>query len=689
MAPAWRHVLDSQVVHNGVDTDLWLRRPRRPAGDLVGPAGAREGTPRGRRSPRAAPASPSTWPARCSTGPTSPSTCSRCSAAAPATWATSASARCVTWSPTPASCWSPRPGTSPSAWSPPRPWPAAPRWRPTTAARCARSSPPDVGALASAGDVDALAAAIDVAVDVDRARGPRPRRALLLGRGDARRLRAPLRPASVAATWSRERPRRRTSATTCTTPGRGTGTGAAPWPSAWSTAGSRSPGSPRAAPARRPSARGCRLDPRRRARPRARRRRDRPRPAALGAARARRPESSYGAAVGLARRGAARAARVRRVAGGRAARPAARRRVVSVLLPGRRDDPAHALGLGVSEEVVAFWPPAARDVDRLPGRPVERAARARRRARAGAGRPVPLDDPAPPRPTAAPPRRPGRHRRRCRAAGAGRGARRWRRPDGWSLEVLGGGGGWVDDPFAALRAADVVLTHAGQNARGRGRRGAGAGGRRARRTDRSTSSGDHRCACSRVTRGRRWSSTTGASPTTDVGRRRGARLGPRRRAVVRLGRRRGGRAVRRRGRGRPAPRTRGPDEHRTGERAGVAVVTIAHGRHAHLRRQHDSLLRQTRAPDHWVVVAMDDPDLAAVVGDLSCGAGAVELVEVAAEALGLPLAARPQRRRGPRPRAGRRGAGLPRRRLPGRPGARRGLRRGGRRASPDACGAVR
>jgi GT2 family glycosyltransferase len=36
------------------------------------------------------------------------------------------------------------------------------------------------------------------------------------------------------------------------------------------------------------------------------------------------------------------------------------------------------------------------------------------------------------------------------------------------------------------------------------------------------------------------------------------------------------------------------------------VVTIAHGRHAHLAAQHRSLARGSRLPDHYVVVAMDD-----------------------------------------------------------------------------------
>lgn len=43
----------------------------------------------------------------------------------------------------------------------------------------------------------------------------------------------------------------------------------------------------------------------------------------------------------------------------------------------------------------------------------------------------------------------------------------------------------------------------------------------------------------------------------------------------------------------------------------VAVITIAHGRHDHLRRQHASLVHGTTRPDHHVVVAMADPGLLA------------------------------------------------------------------------------
>ncbi len=47
----------------------------------------------------------------------------------------------------------------------------------------------------------------------------------------------------------------------------------------------------------------------------------------------------------------------------------------------------------------------------------------------------------------------------------------------------------------------------------------------------------------------------------------------------------------------------------------VAVVTIVRGRHAHLRAQRWGMRRQLRAPDLHVVVAMDDPDVAAALAD--------------------------------------------------------------------------
>jgi UDP:flavonoid glycosyltransferase YjiC (YdhE family) len=137
--------------------------------------------------------------------------------------------------------------------------------------------------------------------------------------------------------------------------------------------------------------------------------------------------------------------------------------VVSVLLPGRRDDPAHALGLGVSDEVVGFWPADASGM--TIGLPDDVADRVR--PLGGQSRFAPVAPAARPRAT-----RPGGTRRLVVLAGTGGGAEQLeaaaaaavRGLDGWGCTVLGGTGGWVAEPFALLAGADVVLTHAGQNA---------------------------------------------------------------------------------------------------------------------------------------------------------------------------------------------------------------------------------
>lgn len=67
----------------------------------------------------------------------------------------------------------------------------------------------------------------------------------------------------------------------------------------------------------------------------------------------------------------------------------------------------------------------------------------------------------------------------------------------------------------------------------------------------------------------------------------------------------------------------------------VAVVTTAHGRHDHLRRQRRSLAAGTRPPDLHVVVAMGDPDLAEVVAEEPLP---TVVLPVATDACGLPLA---------------------------------------------------
>lgn len=71
----------------------------------------------------------------------------------------------------------------------------------------------------------------------------------------------------------------------------------------------------------------------------------------------------------------------------------------------------------------------------------------------------------------------------------------------------------------------------------------------------------------------------------------------------------------------------------------VAVVTIVHGRHGHLRAQLDGLHRGSVQPDVLVVAAMDDPGVASVVAQSMQGwAGAVVVVDVEAGRWGLPLA---------------------------------------------------
>ncbi|QCW51567.1 glycosyl transferase [Nocardioides dongxiaopingii] len=132
---------------------------------------------------------------------------------------------------------------------------------------------------------------------------------------------------------------------------------------------------------------------------------------------------------------------------------------VGVVLPGHRDDAAHLLGFEVADALVAFWPPRAEGM--LRGVPDAVAARVHR---LGALSRLPVDD-GPPPPAAG-----GRHALlllgtggdAATAAAATRAAERVR---GWTWTVLDGTPErWVEDPSAAMRAADVVVTHAGQNA---------------------------------------------------------------------------------------------------------------------------------------------------------------------------------------------------------------------------------
>ncbi len=60
----------------------------------------------------------------------------------------------------------------------------------------------------------------------------------------------------------------------------------------------------------------------------------------------------------------------------------------------------------------------------------------------------------------------------------------------------------------------------------------------------------------------------------------------------------------------------------------VAVVTLAHGRHAHLKAQLVALAAGTRLPDIWVAAAMDDEVLESVVRDQASSSRPAETIEV-------------------------------------------------------------
>jgi N-acetylglucosaminyl-diphospho-decaprenol L-rhamnosyltransferase len=71
----------------------------------------------------------------------------------------------------------------------------------------------------------------------------------------------------------------------------------------------------------------------------------------------------------------------------------------------------------------------------------------------------------------------------------------------------------------------------------------------------------------------------------------------------------------------------------------TGVVTIAHGRHAHLAGQLWGLARQVQQPDIFVAVAMDDPGIADVVAAHAQPGWDVTVASVASTPAGLPLAA--------------------------------------------------
>ena len=99
----------------------------------------------------------------------------------------------------------------------------------------------------------------------------------------------------------------------------------------------------------------------------------------------------------------------------------------------------------------------------------------------------------------------------------------------------------------------------------------------------------------------------------------------------------------------------------------VAVVTLAHGRHAHLRAQLAALAAGTRLPDIWVGAAMDDELLESVVrhqASSSRPADKIEVVHLPRRHGHLPLAAARNAAAARAIAMGTDPARLPRRRLP-------------------------
>ena len=126
--------------------------------------------------------------------------------------------------------------------------------------------------------------------------------------------------------------------------------------------------------------------------------------------------------------------------------------VVSVVQPGRRDDPAHLLGYEVADELVAFWPAEAHDM--LVGVPFEVKQRVRC---LGALSRFPV--------TTTPPPPAGGPRHAVVLVGSGGHDAVPAITGDWTCTLLGTGHDqWVEDPSSLLRSADVVVTHAGQNA---------------------------------------------------------------------------------------------------------------------------------------------------------------------------------------------------------------------------------
>jgi hypothetical protein len=135
--------------------------------------------------------------------------------------------------------------------------------------------------------------------------------------------------------------------------------------------------------------------------------------------------------------------------------------VITLALPGEREDAAHRLGYDISDAIIATWPASAGEC--LTG--VSPSAARRVHHVGGLSRYAPSAATVPAAGGSG-------HRHAVVLTGAGgdgftaelvRSARQ--ATPGWRITHLGGGSGrWVDDPWDLLRSADVVVVHAGQNA---------------------------------------------------------------------------------------------------------------------------------------------------------------------------------------------------------------------------------
>jgi hypothetical protein len=129
--------------------------------------------------------------------------------------------------------------------------------------------------------------------------------------------------------------------------------------------------------------------------------------------------------------------------------------VVTMVLPGDRRDAAHDLVHSVARRVVGAWPADVAGMVEGLDVHLDRLTRVGGLSRFD-GREVP-------------PPRPREGRTVVVLTGLGDDAT-WdveaaqRETPGWTWQVLGPGASWSDDPWEALCAADVVVTHGGQNA---------------------------------------------------------------------------------------------------------------------------------------------------------------------------------------------------------------------------------